>query len=287
MTIISSWERLPVVVRATASGIAVALAGIIPWSTFAGLNLKYWPAVPWAILPSTIWLWFYSCWLRGEGWPRSTSNARRESLRANAPPTDVFGLAIFAGLIGFAALMPFTILLNRLVTLNQAKPFDVPPTMPVLTTFLLLVMASIVAGVAEEAGFRGYLQGPIERRHGVTIAIVITGLLFGLAHFRHHPGLATLGMLPFYLFVAAVYGLMAYGSNSILPGMVVHAGGDVFVLVRWWLTGQGEWQLTAAPPSLIWDTGPDAAFWGALAAFIILAAFAVFVFSGLLRARRA
>lgn len=41
--------------------------------------------------------------------------------------------------------------------------------------------------ISEEASFRGYMQGPIERRHGPVVAILVTGTLFGLAHFTH-PG---------------------------------------------------------------------------------------------------
>jgi len=32
--------------------------------------------------------------------------------------------------------------------------------MPPVTMFVLLAMASLVAGVTEEAGFRGYMQAP-------------------------------------------------------------------------------------------------------------------------------
>ena len=280
------WSRIPIILRALVTGTLVALGGILPWSTFVGLNLKYLVTIPWAVVPTGLWLWLYWRWLRGDGWPASTSAARREMLRGSAPSGDSFGLALFAGMIGFAALMPFTMLLTRMVTLNQAKPITLPPDMPMATGFVLLIMASIVAGVAEEAGFRGYLQGPIEKRHGPTVAILVTGLIFGLLHFRHHPGLATLGMLPYYLFVAAVYGMMAYCTSSIVPGIVLHAGGDVLVLTRWWLTGQGEWQLTAQAPPLIWETGPDGAFWGALAAFILLGAAAVWIFATLAMATK-
>jgi membrane protease YdiL (CAAX protease family) len=194
------WQRLPTIVRASITGVIVAVAGIIPWSAFVLLNQRYATAIPWAIVPTAAWLWLYWRWLGGAGWPGSTSRARRELRRANPVEPDVLGAAIVVGMIGFGALMPFTILLNRLVTLNQAKPIELPDSMPMLTGFLLLVMASIVAGVVEETAFRGYMQKPIEKRHGVTIAIIIAGLLFGLAHFRHHPGVATLGMLPFYIF---------------------------------------------------------------------------------------
>ena len=65
-------------------------------------------------------------------------------------------------------------------------------------------MASIVAGVVEEASFRGYMQGPIERRHGPVVAILVTGSVFGFAHFTHPE--VTLILMPYYLAVAAIYG---------------------------------------------------------------------------------
>jgi membrane protease YdiL (CAAX protease family) len=275
------WRRLPVLLRALLAGAAVASAGTLPWAFLSLANQRYLVAVPWAVPVMAIYLWMLWRWLRGDGAPKSTAADRRTSLRANATSPDLFIMTVFAGMLGFVALIPFTILLGRLVTLNQARPIRLPEGMPSITAFALIVMASIVAGVVEEAAFRGYMQGPIERRMGPAIAILLAGALFGLAHFTHHPSAAVLAMLPFYVFVSAVYGMMAYASNSILPGIVLHAGGDVLSISRTWMTGKGEWELTSAPPSLIWDTGPDAAFWGALAAFILLGAVAVTAFVAL------
>lgn len=280
------WQRLPTIARALLSGVAVALGGLLPWAAFSLFNQRYGVAVPWAIVPTALWLWLYWRWIGGHGWPSTTSATRRQLRRANAVDPDLFGMAMLAGMVGFAALAPFTILLNRLVTLNQAKPIVLPPDMPAITAFMLLIMASVVAGVTEEAGFRGYLQSPIEKRHGIVAAILVSGLLFGLAHFRHHPGVATLGMLPYYMYAAALYGLIAYATNSIIPGLVLHAVGDVFVLSRWWLTGRGEWQLTESTPATIWQTGPDGAFWTALAAFIVLGGAATATFAALIAAGR-
>ena len=47
----SLWKRLPVIARAVLSGFAAAAAGTLPWAGLAALNLKYWPAVPWAVPP--------------------------------------------------------------------------------------------------------------------------------------------------------------------------------------------------------------------------------------------
>jgi membrane protease YdiL (CAAX protease family) len=273
------WSRLPVVMRAALAGVGVAGLGTIPWAALSLANQKWLVAVPWAVAVMAVYLVLLWRWLRGEGWPRSTSLARRQALRANAVDPDRFGAAVLAGMIGFAALVPFTMLLGRMVSLNQARDMTLPPGMPPATGFALIVMAAIVAGFVEEAAFRGYLQQPIEQRHGVGIAIVVTGLIFGAAHFIHHPGSAVLAMLPYYLVVSAVYGMMAYVSNSIWPGVLLHAGGDVIVLSRWWLTGRGEWELTEAPPRLIWETGTDVAFWATSLAFLALGGASAWLFA--------
>jgi len=141
-----------------------------------------------------------------------------------------------------------------------------------------------VAGVVEETAFRGYLQGPIERRHGPVIAILVTGILFGFLHFTRPE--VTLVLMPFYLAVAAVYGTLAYLTNSIWPGMVLHAGGNVFVAFNLFARGQSEWQGLGPPAKLIWETGADAAFWTAVGATLVLGAAAVWAFVGLARLRR-
>lgn len=269
------WVRLPVIVRAVLSGFTVALIGTGAWAALSLANQKFLPVVPWAIVPTAIYLRLGWRWLRGEGAPSSTSVARRESLRANPVSPDAWGLGIFAGLLGWAALMPFSAVLARLVhSPAEAQPITLPHNMPFITAFLLLVTASIVAGVVEEAAFRGYMQGPIERRHGVVVALLLNGALFGAAHFTHHPA-AVLPMLPFYMAVTAIYGGLAWATNSIVPGIIMHAAGDVFSLSRLWATGTPDWQWVSTPPGLVWETGPDASFWLSLAATLLFGAAAV------------
>jgi membrane protease YdiL (CAAX protease family) len=275
------WQRVPVIVRAIVSGVAIGAAGVYPWTLLAKANGRFLPVVPWAVIPTAAFLWLFWRYLRGDGWPRATSEARRTNLRANAPSPDAFGMAIFAGILGFVALMPGIAVLGRLVSLpSEARPINAPADMPAITVFALLVMASIVAGVVEEAAFRGYLQSPIERRHGPVVAILTAGAVFGALHYTHHPA-SVLTMLPFYLAISAVYGAMAYFTNSIIPGLVLHAGGDVLSLTRLWITGKPEWELTSSAPSLIWESGPDAAFWTSLVLFIVLGALAVGAFASL------
>ena len=196
------------------------------------------------------------------------SDARRASLRANDLSPEVWSGAIGAGLLGLIWVLVVQQVLNRLVRLPQQI---VPDTsqIPAVTLVGLLFMAAIVAGVVEEAAFRGYMQGPIERRHGPIAAILITGVMFGFGHFAHPE--VTLVLMPYYVAVAAVYGGLAYITNSILPSLVPHtAGGNMFVFLGQFGAGRSEWQATAAP--LVWETGPDATFVVTVAAAIVLGA---------------
>jgi membrane protease YdiL (CAAX protease family) len=280
-------HRLPILVRAPVAGFVIAAAGTYPWATLASWNQRVLVRVPWALLPMSVYLWFYWRYLGGAGWPRSTSSLRRKSLRANTLEPELWVTAILTGLLGLATLVPLLGIMSRLAALPaESRPINVPAEMSFVTVFFLLVMASLVAGVVEEAAFRGYMQGPIERRHGVPIAILVNGALFGLAHYTHHPE-SVLMMLPYYIGVAAVYGGLAYATDSILPGVALHAGGDVLSLMRLWATGLPEWQVAAEPPPLIWQTGVDAAFVGGMIVFLALSSAAVWAYASLARAARA
>ena len=173
--------------------------------------------------------------------------------------------------------------MTRLVTLPQQQDLDVSKY-PLVTVVVWILMSSLVAGVVEEASFRGYMQGPIERRHGPVIAILVTGSLFGFVHFTHPE--VTLVLMPYYLAVAAVYGALAYLTNSIFPSMVLHAGGNVLGAFELFTQGRSEWQASSSPKALIWETGTDASFWISLVAALIAGAAAVWAYSALARAAR-
>jgi hypothetical protein len=145
-------------------------------------------------------------------------------------------------------------------------------------------MSAVVAGVVEETSFRGYLQRPIERRHGPVVAILIAGTLFGFAHFTH-PEVGFV-LLPYYLAVAAVYGALAYLTDSVFPSMVLHAGGNMLSAFDFFTRGRSEWQLSTAPKPLIWKTGPDAAFLVNLVALLIVGTLTVLAYTALAGATR-
>lgn len=255
-------------------GVGVLLAGNLPWALLlAPLNLRFLPSVPWAIVPMAIYLSIYWAFISGVIGPRDTAATRRDKLRARRLPPAVWAASIVTGLIGFGAVLTLTAVMARVIEMPVSQ-IVTPPEMPAATAITLLVMASVVAGVTEEAAFRGYMQSPIERQYGLAIAILVNGTMFGLLHFPTHPG-AVAGMLPYYIAVAAVYSGVTWAADSILPALALHVGGDVWSLVRLWATGKAEWQRSGVAQALIWDTGLDASF---LSAIGLCAAFSIATF---------
>lgn len=268
---------MTIILGAVGAGIGVLLAGSLPWAAIlAPLNLRVLTIVPWAVVPMTAYLWIYWKYAIGAIGSRDTAAWRRECLRANRVRGDVWAMALLTGAIGFAALLSFVAVMGRLIALPASTPITTPAGMSPVTVFVLLIMGSVVAGVTEEAGFRGYMQGPIERRFGLAVAILINGVAFGLLHFLNHPA-HVFTMLPYYIAVSAVYGGLTSAANSILPALVLHAGGDVWSLTRLWVTGTPEWQIAAEPTRLVWDTGVDVGFLLGIAALVVFAAAATWL----------
>lgn len=274
------WSRLPVVLRSILAGGLAAAAGSLPWAFLVTANTRHWPAVPWAVVPAALYLWVYWKYVTGWGPPASSSASRRLMCRANPLPPDAWPMAIVSGIVGLTAVELLQSITSRLVLLPQQREID-PSQFPVVTVALWVIMSAIVAGVAEEASFRGYIQGPIERRHGPVVAVLVTGSLFGFAHFSH-PEVGLI-LMPYYLLVAAVYGATAYFTNSIYPGLVLHAGGNMLGTLNLLTRGASEWQ--ASPPSvpLVWETGTDISFWMTIAGFIAALAGAIAAFASLRR----
>ena len=243
------------VVQAVVIGVLVLLAGTIPRNLLFAANLRHYPSIPWAVPLTALWVWFVWRYLQGAGPPKESAANRRGHLRANRIAGAVWAWALFAGGLGIVALVLALRLANRLVILPQQQ-LPVLGDVPESTVMALLLMAAPVAGIVEEAAFRGYMQGPIERRYGLTTAILITGTMFAIAHMDF-----TLILWPYYVAVAALYGSVTSLTGSILPAVVLHTGGNLYSNFDLWRHGQAEWQAGSGPTALIWRSGPDASFW--------------------------
>jgi membrane protease YdiL (CAAX protease family) len=258
-------ERLPAIIDAVLIGMLILIVGTVPRNVLFAANLRYSSGVPWAIPMIGLYLWFFWRYLAGWGPPETTAVVRRASLRANPLPIRVWAWALLAGTLGIATLVIALRLANRMIKLPDQQPPDLTG-IPAMTLFLLLLMSSIFAGVVEEASFRGFMQGPIERRHGPVLAILITGVMFAVAHLDFTPVL-----LPYYVAVAAIYGMATYLTDSILPAVVLHTSGNIYSNTDLWWRGRAEWQASRGTSGLIWESGADMAFWMSAVAIIVLA----------------
>jgi membrane protease YdiL (CAAX protease family) len=268
------------VVRAVVIGMLIVLAGTIPRNLLFAANLRFYPAVPWAVPLTAVYLWFFWRYLKGEGPPASTAEERRAGLRATRIPGALWAWSLLAGGLGIVALVLALRVANQLVVLPEQRLPDLSGV-PKATVLSLLLLAAPVAGVIEEAAFRGYMQGPIERRHGLTIAILITGTMFAVAHLDFTPVL-----WPYYVAVAAIYGTVTYQTQSILPAIVLHTAGNLYSNLDLWLHGQAEWQAPAEAAGLVWKTGAGPSFWLSLLALLLAATATVWAYFRLARAAR-
>jgi membrane protease YdiL (CAAX protease family) len=225
-----AWMKLPLAVRAIVAGFAVLLAGIVPWSALASANLQVGSTFPWAVLVELVYLAGLWWFLSGKGWPKSTSSVRRQYLRANAVGPRLLGWSIVAGSLFVSTLIALRVVGWLLVSVppTTLEEFALFEGHPAWTVVPLLLMGAVVTGLMEEAAFRGYMQAPLEQRYSPEIAIGVVAVIFALAHLPSP--LALLG----FILGGVGWGLLAYLTDSILPGAGLHAAADAAVWLWVW-----------------------------------------------------
>ena len=225
------WNRLPAIVRGILVAELVVSLGTIPPSVAVILSLRTSPSIPWMLVVTFAWLSIFWWYVSGHGWPRSTQEARRRDLRAPSLSKPAWIWALIAGTLGITGTIAMAFVTARLAHLPReafAAPVDFSKY-GTLTIICAIACISATAGVVEEAGFRGFLISPIQRRHGWTIAILISGIMFFLDHHLSH-AYATFIFLPFFLAISVVHGLLVKYSGSIRPSVLLHALADFIVI---------------------------------------------------------
>jgi len=225
------WNRLPAIVRGILVAELVVSLGAIPPSVEVILNLRTSPSIPWMLVVTFAWLSIFWWYVSGHGRPRSTQEARRRDLRAPSLSKPAWIWALIAGTLGITGTIAMAFVTARLARLPReafASPVDFSKY-GTLTIICAIACISATAGVVEEAGFRGFLISPIQRRHGWTIAILISGIMFFLDHHLSH-AYATFVFLPFFLAISVVHGLLVKYSGSIRPSVLLHALADFIVI---------------------------------------------------------
>lgn len=173
------------------------------------------------------------------------------TLRWRAIPLNIVGISFVIGICITLLIAELDYLVSLVFPVPELLLSTIKNLMRVTTaTELILVFTSavLVAGIFEEMLFRGFFQQAFENsRMDLTYAIFLTALVFSLFH------------IPWWYLQTTVFGIilgvMAWKSNSILPGAIVHAvnnGLNIFFINvdtenYWWL----EWNGHVSPPLLL------------------------------------
>ncbi len=125
------------------------------------------------------------------------------------------GLAVLAYLV-FAAL--YTAIFGEPHQDDIAEGFGAVP--------IQILMLAVLAPIAEETCFRGFLYGGLRSRLGVLPAALIGGLVFGGLH-----ALTGVTAVPPLIVFGIILCLLYEKTGSILPGIVLHMLNNCFALL--------------------------------------------------------
>ena len=248
---LSGWAGLPTALRAIILGLLMALIPANVWPLLL-LNL----GVPLAAILEAAFLALYVWWASGGGPPRTAQAARATAFRRGTPtPTrwswGLIAAIFFAVTIHASIVLLFRILPYPMAAFRQGYDFSFIPSLPL--RWIAVVVSATSAGICEETGFRGYMQRPIELRHGAPGAILISSLFFTAVHLTKD--WATAGMVPIVFGAGVLLGALAWSSGSLIFGVIGHVVMDIGLFAYWWTGIAGNF--TARPIS---QTGLDKPF---------------------------
>ncbi len=89
---------------------------------------------------------------------------------------------------------------------------------------VLAVFLGVAVPIIEEFGIRGWIQRPLERRIGTARAIIVTAIIFAVAH------LQLLG-LPTRFFAGIFFGYAVWATGSIWSAVILHAAHNLSLII--------------------------------------------------------
>jgi membrane protease YdiL (CAAX protease family) len=249
-----------ITLRAVVAGLLIAMGAANVWPLLL-LNL----GVRVAAIIEVIFLALYVWWARGGGPPRKWQAARAAAFRGKilSPAQWTWGLVaafFFAVTIHASLVLLFRFVPFPAMAFRQGYDFSFIPTLHL--RWVAVAISAVSAAICEETGFRGYMQQPIELSYGAPAAIAISSFLFMAVHLTK--SWALVGMIPIVFGAGLLLGLLAWSSESLIPGMIGHTVMDVGLFAYWWTGIAGTF--TARPIS---ESGVDRLFVIACGAFTI------------------
>ena len=267
--------KIPIWLQAVFFGILILEIGTRTWSLIAGSNIRYGPDIPWSFPMMALVLILAWNYLGGKWIPESTQKVRHLWMRAN----PLMGskrrwIWISATLLGITILC-FIVLGYRVMDIPSGQIAQVERiiTFPTHTIISLIIMTSLVAGIIEEIAFRGYMQKPMELKYGPKTAIFLVALIFTLLHLPN--ATITPILIPIFFMGSLGWGVLAYLSNSIIPGIVVHCLVDMIGYL--WIWRNLDLAKTLSSESVL-ITGGDTSFWVLIIILFIFTSLAILSF---------
>ncbi len=130
----------------------------------------------------------------------------------------------FAGwvIVAFVAFAAFGALYELLVDIGPQEelPDELGADNGTLALVAAAVLVTVVAPIAEEFFFRGYVFGALRNWKGTWVGAALTGLLFGAIHLGSAPDVLYLPLLAVFGFILS---LLYAKTRSLYPCIVLHA----------------------------------------------------------------
>jgi len=146
--------------------------------------------------------------------------------RFNTVPTKVIFISIIAALSMSILSDELDRLINIFVTIpdwliEQMQPLEVDTG---FDWFLVIFGAVIVASIAEEGLFRGFLQVTLEKKGDVTRAVILSAITWTLIHMNIYWAIQIFLM-------GIVIGYLAWRTNSLIPAIIGHAMNNLLAVL--------------------------------------------------------
>lgn len=235
-SILEIWHRVPVLVRATALGFIVNVIGVYSWV----LVLIFVPS-PWQIVAMGVILCIYWKVFSGSWWSKSSKKARVKTFSMIGMSIEVQKLSLLAAVFFVIVSQSSLIVTFRLVAFPTElfTIYDLEG-IPLWLAWMFVIMAALVAGICEETGFRGYMQGPLEECYGPVVSISFVSIIFLLSHL--HQVWAASALLHLFM-LSTLLGVLAYSAGSIVPSIIAHVCMDIFAFSYWWSDLLGKFEM--------------------------------------------